>query len=53
MYNSDSEICGNCKYHVCERKNNNTEWYCCNKESEYYDEYTEYTDSCDNYEERN
>ena len=44
------EICGNCKYHQLADVAN--EWVCMNEESENYADYTEYSDSCEDYEER-
>jgi len=44
------KICGNCKYHQLADVAN--EWVCMNKESENYADYTEYSDSCEEHEER-
>ena len=41
-------ICGKCKYH----RKDNEEWVCKNPESEYYGDYTEYKDTCDEFEDR-
>ena len=43
-----NEICGKCQYH----KYNNGEFCCTNPESEYYSDYTEYVDSCDEFEDK-
>ncbi len=40
--------CGTCSYH----KYTDDGWVCENNMSEYYTCYTEYTDSCDEWEER-
>ena len=45
----NEDICGQCKYH----RNQNEEWICNNPESENYGDYTEYKDSCEEFEERN
>lgn len=44
------EICGNCEYHHCSDVTN--EWFCANGESENYTDYTEYSDACEEWEER-
>ena len=49
-----TECCGTCKYHkptgsYC---NGDTDWVCVNNDSEYCTDYTEYSDVCDEYEER-
>ena len=36
-------ICGECKYHKCEKPG---AWVCVCKDSDYYTDYTEYTDGC-------
>lgn len=48
MENEIKECCGTCKWHWCQQG----EWYCNNKYSENYEEFTEYYDECDSYEER-
>ncbi len=45
-----SEICGNCKYHQYEEASQG--WVCCNGESEYCADWTEYNDTCEDFEER-
>ena len=43
--------CGTCKYHL--RDDYHPEdFVCCNPDSEYCSDYTEYQDSCDDYEEK-
>ena len=42
------EICGKCIHH----RKRNEEWICDNPESECYGCYTEYNDSCNDFEER-
>lgn len=44
----NKEVCGTCMYHRYSKDG----WYCVNSVSEYYTDYTEYTDTCDEYEER-
>ncbi len=45
----DEKICGKCKHHFCTKG----DWHCDNPESEYYTDYTEYNDGCDDFESRN
>ena len=45
---SKEEICGKCIYH----RKEDEEWICNNPDSECYGCYTEYNDTCTNYEER-
>ncbi len=47
---NNKEICGNCKWHRREKESG--EFCCTCPESEYYGDYTEYTDRCDELEER-
>ena len=42
--------CGTCEHHRCDIKG---EWVCGNPESDYFTDYTEYKDYCEDYEERN
>ena len=44
------ECCGNCKYHYYDREDE--DWVCDCQNSEYYTDYTGYTDKCEEYEER-
>ena len=44
------ECCGTCKYHYYDIEDK--EWVCDNKNSDYYSDYTSYSDSCEEYEER-
>ena len=44
----NENICGTCRFH----RKENGEWTCANKNSEYYSDYTEYGDSCEEHEER-
>lgn len=44
------ECCGNCKYHVFE--NIDDGYVCVNSDSEYCSDWTEYADSCSEFEER-
>ena len=52
----NSEICGKCKHHFCDNStgysSENKSWFCNNKDSEYYEELTEYEDSCEEFTER-
>ena len=43
-------LCGTCKYHTKEKDGS---WICANPDSEYYTDWTEYSDRCDEHEERN
>lgn len=42
--------CGNCKYHYHESIDDG--WVCVNDESEFVADWTEYNDTCDEWEER-
>ena len=44
------EICGTCKYH--HHENVDDGWVCVNSDSDYCTDFTEYTDSCDEWEGR-
>ena len=44
------ECCGNCKYHQYEDISQG--WVCCNKDSEYVADWTDYTDYCEEWESR-
>ena len=46
----DDKCCGTCKYHY--HKNIGDGWECVNDRSEYFADWTEYSDSCDEWEER-
>lgn len=46
----DEKCCGTCKYHHHEDIGNG--WKCVNDRSEYFADWTEYSDSCDEWEER-
>ena len=43
------ECCGTCKYHKCDE---NAGWYCSCEDSEFYADYTDFDDGCEEYEER-
>lgn len=45
-----SECCGTCIWHDYDKEHN--DFFCANNESEYVGDYTDYRDSCDEYEER-
>ena len=45
----DDGICGECKHH---RKDKDGDWMCMNADSDYYCEWTSYTDGCDEFEKR-
>jgi len=47
---SREECCGTCKWH--KHDNEGDAWICTNPDSEYYVEYTEYRDCCEEHEER-
>ena len=44
------ECCGNCKWHKHEDISDG--WVCCNSDSEYVADWTEYNDWCEEYEEK-
>jgi len=46
---NDEKICGTCKYH---RKDDQGDWVCNNKQSDYYAFITGYADECEDWEER-
>ena len=54
------EICGECKWHIQARKIHehikefklSDEFVCTNGDSEYYIDYTDYTDTCEQFEQR-
>lgn len=49
MFN-EKERCGTCKYH---RRDDTTDgWFCANEESDYYSDFTEYKDKCEEWEGR-
>lgn len=43
------EVCGECKWH---RKDADGDWMCFNTESEFYCDWTDYSDTCEEYEQR-
>ena len=45
-----NEVCGTCKYHC--HANLDNDWVCENEDSEYYADWTEYNDSCEDWEGR-
>lgn len=45
----DREICGECKYH---KFSEFPDFVCTNEDSEYYCDFTDYTDTCDGFEKR-
>lgn len=50
----DEEICRKCKYYKPDNPYGGDihEWYCANENSSNYTDYTEWEDSCDNWEAR-
>lgn len=44
------ECCGNCKWHKYETASQG--WVCCNSDSEYVADWTDYEHTCDQWEER-
>lgn len=50
MSRYDDRICGKCKWHVHEDIDDG--WVCVNDRSEYCTDWTEYADSCNEFEER-
>lgn len=45
-----NEVCGTCKYHKYEQESQG--WVCVNSNSEYLADWTEYSDTCDEWEEK-
>lgn len=43
-------MCGECKWHI--RYEHDKYWSCDNIDSDYYTDYTEYTDTCECFEQR-
>lgn len=50
MNGKDCRSCGNCKYHQYE--NASQGWVCCNADSDYVADWTEYDFCCGEWEER-
>lgn len=48
MKSTENECCGKCEYH----KHKDGEWICDNPASEYYSDWTGYSDNCPEYESR-
>ena len=48
----NEEICGKCKHHKPDNPYGGdiNEWYCVNEDSDNYTDYTEWKDSCENWE---
>jgi len=46
----DERICGTCRWHCKYRNADN--WVCVNRESDYYTDFTDYEDSCEDWERR-
>ena len=46
------KICGECKWHRKEDCPRDTQWHCQNENSDYYLDYTDYTDTCEEFEQR-
>lgn len=46
---SEEKICGLCKWH---RTDEDGDWQCMNPDSEYYTDWTEYKDGCEEQESR-
>jgi len=44
------EVCGNCKHHQYADVSDG--WVCCNPDSEAYSDWTEWGDTCEEFEER-
>ena len=44
----NEEVCGTCKWH----KNDNGGWICTNPDSEYYSDWTEYGEQCEEWEDK-
>lgn len=52
MQKEQKECCGLCQYHKPEGNIFPPDWICTNPESENYSDYTEYSDKCEQFEER-
>ena len=54
MRKQDTEcgLCGECRHHRCEGRQpkSRRDWHCENPRSSYYMDYTDYADSCDDWE---
>lgn len=46
------EICGECKWHIADDGRPTPDWYCGNDLSDYFGDYTDYTDTCECFEQR-
>ena len=46
----DRQICGECKWHIHDEIDDG--WVCCNADSDYCTYYTEYEDTCREFEQR-
>lgn len=46
----DNKVCGTCKHHC--PANLSGDWWCCNDDSEFFLDYTDYRDRCDEWEGR-
>lgn len=44
-------MCGECKHHKYDKESDGS-WVCTNDRSEYFADWTEYTDRCDEWEEK-
>ena len=44
------KCCGYCKYHIYEKESQG--WVCCNDQSEYLADWTEFNDRCEEFEKR-
>lgn len=56
--NEKKECCGTCRFHRHHTTDDGVrvyanEWICGNEDSDYYTDFTEYSDSCDSWEGRN
>ena len=45
----EEHVCGTCKWHHCDKF---TDWVCTNPDSDYYTDWTEYKETCDEWEGR-
>lgn len=50
LFGNMREVCGTCKYH--EHENIDDGWVCVNDKSEYFADWTEYNDTCEEWEGR-
>lgn len=50
MTTNEEHVCGTCRHHKNNTKSG--DWWCTEFDSEYFTDYTDYSDSCEEWEER-